>query len=80
MRLTTENRTLITARQAAEILGCSMVRVRQLCQSGQLWSTMPGQRMRLLDAAEVQQLAAERAAARAAGTLPGPAPGGFSPH
>jgi hypothetical protein len=61
MNLTADNRTLITARQAAELLGLSMVRVRQLCRSGRLWSLSVSNRMRMLDAAEVRRFA--RAAA-----------------
>ena len=79
MNLTADNRTLITARQATELLGLSMVRVRQLCRSGRLWSLSVSNRMRMLDAAEVRRFAEDRENARIAGTLPGPPPGGFAP-
>jgi len=79
MNLSADNRTLITARQAAELLGLSMVRVRQLCRSGRLWSLNVSNRMRMLDAAEVRRFAEDRENARISGTLPGPPPGGFAP-
>lgn len=45
---------LITTKQAAQILGVTPVRVRQLIQNGQLRSTKQG-RDHLLDDTEVEQ-------------------------
>ncbi|NBW16854.1 MAG: hypothetical protein EBR82_53645 [Caulobacteraceae bacterium] len=79
------NRTLCSCREAAEILGCTMGRVRQLCRkpaSGgdpALWSDKLGARALVLDLDQVQRLAKARRKARDAGLAPGPAPGGFQP-
>lgn len=78
-------RTLISCREAAEILGCTMGRVRQMCRpqegSGEplLWSKKLGARALVLDADEVKRLAKARQKARDAGIQRGPAPGGFQP-
>lgn len=78
-------RTLCTCREAAEILGCTMGRVRQLCREPegggepQLWSSKLGARALVLDLEQVKRLAKARQNARDAGIAKGPAPGGFSP-
>ena len=74
-------RTLISCRKAAEILGCTMGRVRQMARGDQptLWSAKLGARALVLDAAEVKRLAAARHKARDARTARGPAFGGFQP-
>lgn len=78
-------RTLCTCREAAEILGCTMGRVRQLCREPegggepQLWSSKLGARALVLDLEQVKRLAKARQKARDAGIAKGPAPGGFSP-
>lgn len=74
-------RTLITCREAAKILGCTMGRVRQLVRGRipTLWSAKLGPRILVLDAAEVKRLAAARQKARDAGMAKGPPPGGFAP-
>jgi excisionase family DNA binding protein len=79
--ITTPDRTLITCRKAAEILGCTMGRVRQLVREPQpqLWSTKLGARILMLDADQVAHLASSRAASRAAGTMRGAPPAGFQP-
>ena len=78
-------RTLCTCREAAEILGCTMGRIRQLCREPegggepQLWSSKLGARALVLDLEQVKRLAKARQKARDAGIAKGPAPGGFSP-
>jgi len=79
------NRTLCSCREAAEILGCTMGRVRQLCRKPErggpalLWSQKFGARALVLDLDEVKRLAKVRRKARDSGLTPGPAPGGFQP-
>jgi len=78
-------RTLCTCREAAEILGCTMGRVRQMCRQHegggepQLWSSKFNNRALVLDLEQVKRLAKARQKARDAGISPGPAPGGFRP-
>lgn len=78
-------RTLCTCREAAEILGCTMGRVRQLCRAPEsggdptLWSKKLTDRALVLDLDDVKRLAKARQKARDAGIAKGPAPGGFSP-
>ena len=78
-------RTLCTCREAAEILGCTMGRVRQMCRTPEgggeptLWSSKLTDRALVLDLEQVQKLAKARQKARDAGIAKGPAPGGFSP-
>jgi hypothetical protein len=79
------SRTLCTCREAAEILDCTMGRVRQLCRKPKgggdpaLWSRKLTGRALVLDLDEVKRLAKARQKARDAGIQRGPAPGGFSP-
>lgn len=76
-------RDLIGTRQAAEILGVTQGRIRQLILPGAggarpvLWSEHVGMRAVVVDRREVEALAAEYEARRAAGGMPGPKPGGF---
>lgn len=70
-------RTLCTTAEAAEILGCTMCRLRQLADSGDLWSEVIGARARVFDRDQVKKRAKELDLARAAGHVRGPAPGGF---
>lgn len=78
-------RTMCSCREAAEILGCSMGRVRQMCRRPSnggdpaLWSKLVTGRALVLDLEEVKKLAKARQKARDAGILPGPPPSGFSP-
>jgi len=77
-------RTLCTCREAAEILGCTMGRIRQLCRpqtDGQpaLWSTKLTDRALVLDLDEVKNLAKSRRKARDAGSVRGALPKGFQP-
>ena len=78
-------RTLISCREAAVILGCTMGRVRQLCRKPEgggdpaLWSKKLGARALVLDLDEVKALANARRKARDAGIQRGPAPRGFRP-
>ena len=78
-------RTLCTCREAAEILGCTMGRVRQMCRQPDgggeptLWSSKLTDRALVLDLEQVKKLAKARQKARDAGIAKGPAPGGFSP-
>jgi hypothetical protein len=79
------SRTLCTCREAAEILGCTMGRVRQMCRKPKgggeptLWSRKLTGRALVLDLDEVKRLAKVRQKARDAGVQRGAAPGGFSP-
>lgn len=74
-------RTLISCREAAEILGCTMGRIRQMTRAKEpiLWSKKLGARALVLDRDEVVRLAKAREKARQAGIIRGPRPGGFSP-
>lgn len=77
-------RTLINCREAAEILGCTMGRVRQMARGEgkkppTLWSHKATDRALLFDARQVKQLAEARRRARDAGQMKGPPPGGFEP-
>ena len=72
-------RTLISCREAAEILGCTMGRIRQLARNKQVWSKRHGARSLVLDRDELKRLASLRQKARDAGAMPGPPAGGFSP-
>ena len=77
------NRTLCSCREAAEVLGCTMGRVRQMCRAdggdALLWSAKFGKRSLVLDLEQVKKLAKARQKARDAGIARGPAPGGFQP-
>jgi excisionase family DNA binding protein len=66
--------TLVSTRRAAAKLGVTGERVRQLIAAGQLAGAKLGDAW-LLDEADVDRLAAERAAARAARAGRGWAPG-----
>lgn len=78
-------RTLCTCREAAEIIGCTMGRVRQLCRPAAdgsdpvLWSHKLTDRALVLDLAQVKKFAQQRQRARDAGTVRGATPGGFQP-
>jgi hypothetical protein len=78
-------RTLCSCREAAEILGCTMGRVRQMCRPPEnggeplLWSSKFNDRALVLDLDEVKRVAKARQKARDAGIAPGPKPGGFQP-
>lgn len=69
-------RTLCTTRDAAETFGVTMARVRQMAEAGQIWCERLGKSL-VYDYDEVQQKAAAIKAARDAGHVRGPAPGGF---
>ena len=79
------SRTLCLCREAAEILGCTMGRVRQLCRKQPdgsppvLWSRKLGARAMVLDRDQVERLAESRQQLRADGKAPGPSPKGFRP-
>lgn len=73
-------RKVVSCRQAAELLGVTMGRVRQMARAGQLWSEHVTDRALILDEAEVKRCAKLRQKARDAGMVPGPAPGGFKPE
>lgn len=78
-------RILCTCREAAEIIGCTMGRVRQLCRAGAdggqpvLWSHKLTGRALVLDLAQVKKFAKDRRLARDAGSVRGAPPGGFQP-
>ena len=78
-------RPLIGTREAAEILGVSQCRVRQLTLAGpngeppQLWSEHIGQRSIVVDQRQVEKLRDVMAERRAQGKVRGPQPGGFKP-
>lgn len=85
MTLHEPQKTLCLCREAAEILGCTMGRVRQLCRRQRdgsepvLWSKKLGARAMVLDRDQVTRLAAARQAARDAGKAHGLPPKGFQP-
>ena len=58
--------TLVLASTAARILGCSAARVRQLALQGQLAHERSADGVRLFDRDDVQRLAVERDARKAA--------------
>jgi hypothetical protein len=70
-------RTLITTQAAAKIFGVSMGRIRQMALAGTLWHELLGEHCLVFDRDEVTQKAEALAAARAAGHVRGPQPGGF---
>jgi hypothetical protein len=70
-------RELCTTADAARAFGVTMGRIRQMALAGELWSENMGEHCLVFDHAEVKKKAAERAAARAAGHIRGPKPGGF---
>jgi len=85
MPIRSDKRILCSCREAAEELGCTMSRVRQMTRPGPkgdkplLWSHKLGPRAMVLDMTEVKRLAAARTKAREAGTIAGVPPGGFRP-
>jgi len=79
------NRTLISTVEAAEILGVSQGRVRQLVLPGskgrppKLWSDHLGPKIIVVDKKEVERLATEMQRRRSEGRVCGPKPLGFKP-
>lgn len=71
----TTRRTIITTTEAARIYGVTQCRMRQLAAAGELWTDRISG-LFVFDRDEVERKAAEMAAARAAGHVRGPAPGG----
>lgn len=74
----TKRRRVLT-REAAEIYGCTMGRLRQMANAGTVWSEKVGPRALAFDADELKRLAKARDKARSEGKLRGTPPGGFSP-
>ena len=74
-----DGRKVMSCRQAAELLGLTMGRVRQMARAGTLWAGQVTERGVVLDAAEVAALAKRRQLARDANMVPGAKPGGFKP-
>jgi hypothetical protein len=72
-------RKLCLTREAAEIYGCSMGRIRQMARAKTIWSEKVGPRAMAFDANELERLSKARDKARGKGKLRGTAPGGFSP-
>ena len=70
-------RKLITTQTAAKIFGVTMGRIRQMARTGQLWHELMGEHCLVFDHDEVTKKAEALAAARAAGHVRGPQPGGF---
>lgn len=70
-------RKILSCRQAAELLGVTMGRVRQMALAGTLWYEHVGSRAIIFDDQQVRHLAKVRKLARDAGIVPGPRPGGF---
>ena len=69
-------RKIISCRQAAELLGITMGRVRQLARGGSFWSEHVTERALILDEAEIKKVDKIRQKVRDAGTMPGRKPGG----
>ena len=78
-------RTLISTAEAAEILGVTQGRVRQMVLPGPhgeepvLWSEHLGQKILVVDEAEVKKHAKKMQRLRDQGQVRGAAPGGFKP-
>lgn len=78
-------RSLISTQQAAEILGVSQGRVRQLVLPGPhgeapvLWSDHLGQKILVVDEAEVKRYGKKMERLRAQGKVRGAAPQGYAP-
>ena len=79
MAIEPTKRRLVLTREAAEIYGCTMGRLRQMANDKTVWSEKVGPRALAFDADELQQLAKARDKARSKGKLRGTPPGGFSP-
>ena len=73
-------RKIISCRKAAELLGITMGRVRQIARAGAVWSEHVTERALVFDDAEIRHFAKLRQKARDAGMVPGPRPGGFKPE
>ena len=73
------SRRLGGTREAAQIAGCSMGRIRQLIMENKIWSALIGDKMRVVDLNEIEKWAAANKARRSEGHCPGPAPSGFRP-
>ena len=69
------NRKLCGTAEAADIYGCSQRHVRLMVRKQQIWSLKIGPRAMLVDAEEIQRLAAERDNLRRQGKLCGRRPG-----
>ena len=48
------DKTLCSTKEAAEILGCTVSRIRQMARAGELWSQNISQRAAVLDLAEIK--------------------------
>ena len=70
-----QNRKLCGTAEAADIYGCSQRHVRLMVRKQQIWSLKIGPRAMLVDAEEIQRLAAERDNLRRQGKLCGRRPG-----
>lgn len=55
------DRRLCSTREAAEIFGCTMGRIRQLARAGELWSDLIHDRALVLDLDEVRRKAKVKA-------------------
>ena len=73
------NRRLGGTREAAQIAGCSMGRIRQLIMEERIWSELVCDKMRVVDLDEIEAWAAANKEKRKSGHCPGPAPTGFRP-
>ena len=79
------SRSLISTQQAAEILGVSQGRVRQLVLPGPrgedpvLWSDHLGQKILVVDEAEVKRYGKKMERQRAQGKVRGAVPQGYAP-
>ncbi len=79
------SRSLISTQQAAQILGVSQGRVRQLVLPGPhgeppvLWSQHLGQKILVVDEAEVKRYGKKMERLRAEGKVRGAAPQGYKP-
>lgn len=79
MAIEPTKRRLVLTREAAEIYGCTMGRLRQMARAGTVWSEKAGPRALAFDANELERLSKARDKARGKGKLRGTPPGGFSP-
>ena len=62
--------------EAAELYGCSQRHIRTMADRGEIWSEKVSERLLLVDADEIERLAAEKEELRRAGKLCGRRPSG----
>ncbi|NBP83576.1 hypothetical protein EBU60_06930, partial [bacterium] len=64
MAIEPTKKRLVLTREAAEIYGCTMGRIRQMARAKMIWSEKVGPRALAFDAGELERLAKTRDKAR----------------